>query len=509
MELQDPIAPSEIIEIKRCHVDVIKLLKGKQRVYGVHDGQFLRYAQYCTNRTARLRSLLGIKGGKGCDLSPGVFQNAEHLQIVLFTADCAWARYRDLKNSATSAKRRQHALSRLRKCQKWWKLAQECATTFSDESTQLEVDAFTTYARATLDLELGKWEESLREYSEVKAVLSELSATNDTILSNQCKEIIEDIAPLLVFCRYNLGQSDTGSIDIEIREKVRAIKSLGSSGPVNRQLTELQWRGKVYPVAHEGLKTRLSSIVEMIQDIHKSDADANLRITLYDRIIAESHGSRQLVQTLIQKSDSEDLRQIDLYLKWNSFIATIERSSTIIDTYTSPSERAEFAGRTHARIIEVKSQFENEPAIEALEKIWRSIKVINIAQTKSGAEQVAMYERAKAYSSSALKIINAESIIDPPELKSMAENILKTAREQKINAIAKTYPAPQKDIAEKAFLEDLTNYQPCSTLVQVPPEPKTVIPKPIIFDVAADFIQYPNIANKLQKKGWTSRLKFW
>ena len=85
---------------EKVNIDVTLLLRGKQRLYGVKNNEYERYAQYCSRRVVRLTRLLKkredcveMKGPK-FNLSADINQNAEHMQIVLFKADGAWARYR-------------------------------------------------------------------------------------------------------------------------------------------------------------------------------------------------------------------------------------------------------------------------------------------------------------------------------------------------------------------------------------------------------------------------------
>ncbi|EAX89969.1 hypothetical protein TVAG_091590 [Trichomonas vaginalis G3] len=504
-------APAAPVEIVRSELQVTNLIRGKQRTYGVPDNQFLRYSQYCNRRCAKIRSKLGIKGGKDFDLTPDRYQNPQHIELLVLQADGAWARYRDLKGSATAGQRRQHALRRLRKSLVWWNRANEAAKTFGTETTQLEVTAFYNYAQATLALELGHWSEALKKFIEVSATFKELGqSTGDSNLANHCHDITEDIEPLLVFCRYNLGDSENITASAEIKEKVKSIVSINAMSST-RKVSEVKWRNWTIPINHEGLKTKLASILDLIKDSQSEISNEEIRVTIFDRLIAESHGARQVIHTLSAQNTNDDLARLDLFLRWNSFVATLERSHALINTFNTAAERAEFAGRTFTRVVELRPQFEGDVTIESYEYLWHAIKCYYIGEAKSGSETITMLQRAQNHATKALDLITNESIEDPPTLKGWAERILHKIRVARIEAVAAIngLKKDQSNSVQRPFLEDQKSYSPCDTLVTVPPKAQFVTPKPMIFDLAGDYLQYPSLEGKLKKKGLVSKLKFW
>lgn len=506
------VEEKEQIEIIRSDVAVTCMLRGRQIQYGVHENQFIRYAKYCTTRCARIRKILNIKGGKDYSLNPSIHQNGLHLELLILMADGCETRYKELKNSATGGQRRQHALRRLRKSLIWWNRAKEAAKVFGTERTQLEINAFADNAEATLELELGHWENALKKFINVTEVFKGLSAVAvDSTFKKYCKDLIDDIEPLLVFCRYNLGESDTVQASAELREKVKSIVSIGAVSSSSRKVQELKWRDWTIPINHEGLKAKIASILDLIADTRSEIHDNDLRITLFDRLIAESHGARQVVHTLsAQNPENQDLAKLDLFLRWNSFIATLERSHALVETFPTAAERAEFAGRTYSRVVDVRPQFEDDAAIEALEYLWHAVKCYYIADAKKGAESITMLERAKTHAEKAISIITKENIEDPPSLKLWCETFLTQIRKRKIEAIAAVNGLKDaKQEIQRPFFEDLKSYEPCKTLVSIPPTARKVTPKPMIFDLAGDYLEFPSLDNKLKKKGFFSKLSFW
>jgi hypothetical protein len=194
---------------------------------------------------------------------------------------------------------------------------------------------------------------------------------------------------------------------------------------------------------------------------------------------------------------------LDEFLAWNSFVATLERSRTLLQTYPAGRERAQFAGRTHALIVEMKS-FGDDPAKKALELAWRAVKVLNIAESRRGAEAVGLLERARSYADAALAEVRNEDIVDPPSLGPWAEELMAAARKARVIAIAQMndLDGDAQPNAEKQFLEDLESFQSCAKLVEIPPKARLVVPKPIIWNLSLDYLQYPKLEAKAVKSGW-------
>ncbi|OHT11630.1 hypothetical protein TRFO_03823 [Tritrichomonas foetus] len=517
---------------EKVHVDVTLLLRGKQRIYGVKNNEFERYAQYCSRRVVRLTKLMkkkedvvDMKGPK-FNFSASVNQNSEHLQILLFKADGAWARYRFLKNTAEKQKRRSHAIQRLRKCQKWWQIAHDCAEAFCSERTILEVNAFQSYAKASLELERGEWSQALSTFTTVTDIFSDIrEASPDATLRTFCGEIIDDINPLIEFCRFNLDKTDGTHIDAATREKIKNIYDQNTESLNTHTLSELTWRNKTVPIVHEGLRGKMANIVDLISDIHQHQAGSEdqVEMKLFDKLIMESHAARQTIRSIASKGESEELKVLDSYLDWNSYIVTLERSRVLLNTLSNANQKADLASRTYARILENKTKYDGDAAVEALMNIWRALKLLYITESnlinqqnnnasKNNSKSVALLERAKNYINTAQNIISAEGVVDPPILKTWASDVALQIRRQRIMKVAQTTGVEifAKSGSSLSFLEDQDSYQSCQTLVQVPPLPKPIVPKGMIFNSARDeYLDYPNIDTKLSKKSWSARLKFW
>ena len=417
-------------------------------------------------------------------------------------------------------KRKSHAIARLRKCQKWWQLARECADAFCTEKTQLEVQAFQSYAKASLELELGNWSEALSTFTGVTDIFSGIQSTSsDATLQLFCREIIDDITPLIEFCRFNLGQIDGQHIDAETRERIINIYDKGSENLPTNTLSELKWRDKTVPVVHEGLRVKLAAVVDLLNDIHKEGHEPQFAMKLFDKLITESHSARQTIRNISSKGESDELLTIDNFLDWNSYIVTLERSRILLSTLNTPSQKADLASRTFLRISENKSKYENDPAIDALLNIWRALKVFYIADVPSVSSEksLGLLERAKNYINTALNIISSENVDNPPSLKKWATEVQDSIRKARIVKIAHgngvvgiAGKKNNTEEAEKSFLEDLNSFTSCPTLVQIPPLPKSITPKGMIFNNARDeYLDYPDISAKLKKKSWSARLKFW
>jgi hypothetical protein len=258
----------------------------------------------------------------------------------------------------------------------------------------------------------------------------------------------------------------------------------------------------VTPIVHESLRTRLGTITSLVEESHAGRAP----LPVYDRIITELHSARQTIRSLAQ-SDSEELRAIDAYCAWQQFLARVERSRAVLDGYATAAERAEHASRTLASIAAQRGQVGDEPAVRALELVWRAVKVLNIAEGRRGPEAVGLLGRARGYAEAALAEIANEALVDPPGVKDWAVETLAAARRARVAAIAGESAVvidPPGKGADVLFIDDLDSFTSCVKLADLPPKTKIIVRKSVMFNLATDeeYIPYPSLEGKRGKKSW-------
>ena len=490
----------------RSSFDVIKSICKKQRVYGVEEGKFARYAEYCNKRAKKVRRSMDIKQWPFPNFTPDVYHNPQHIEMLVWIAENAFARYRDCKKPPVTGPGRRHALRRLRKSIKWWKEVEECARIFGTEGTLKQIEIYNRQAQAMLDLELGRWKEAKEGFLGVISSLNDIDqAENDDLLSSYIKGIINDIQPLLVFCRYNLSEPDV-EMNPEIKDKARSVTTLSGATSVVKNVAELEWKGRKIPITNETLRAKVATVLDLINDTNSKEIYDEFRLTLFDRLIAESHSTRNYLRSTAM-DDAELKGLLDHFLRWNYFFATLERSRFVISTLGTVEEKAEFSGRTYKRILDSKGEFEGENAIDALENSWRAVRCFYTAQSHQlkPVERQAMYNRSVSLASKALNIIENEKSINLSSLVEWLNSLIVTSKRRRIELIAGA-----EDIASETsqrgenFLNvDSSSYTSCSNVVPIPPNPKLVTPKPVFFDVSTDFLQYPDLdKQQVKKKGF-------
>jgi hypothetical protein len=378
----------------------------------------------------------------------------------------------------------------------------------------LEVRAHQSYARGYLEIELGRWQEAFTTFSEVVSVFTEFkTASNNSLLAGFCDNICADVTPLLTFCQFNLGVVDVPLVDPSVRERVRGMFNPSADPTRVRQLMELSWRGRVTPIIHEALRTRMGTIADLLAESHKPGAP----LAVFDRIITELHSARQTIRTVSQ-GDSEELKTIDDYCAWNQFLARVERSRMVLGSYQTAAERAEHAGKTLASISAQREQLQNDSANEfandsdkstaiALELAWRAVKVFHIAEGRRGPEAIGLLGRARKYCEEALTGIANAGVVDPPGLKDWVVETLTNARRARITLIALESGVSLEVTGKGAdvlFMDDLESFSSCVKLVDLPPKPQIVLPKSVMFNLAKDeeYIPYPSLDGKRGKKSW-------
>ncbi|CAM9304369.1 unnamed protein product [Scytosiphon promiscuus] len=203
--------------VAKLSLKVHEIAKDAQNHNGLRHGDYHQYRQYCTRRLKRVRSARQVRFmfGKGKsfvpkELTPEDVTTASHLEIPLMTAERAWAYAMQRKQETAGApyRVRRHVVTRLAKAAKWAGDLEALCLKTADERTCLEATAYCAWMSGNLLLEKEAWRDALDRYSTAHRICQELGKVGRIEDQDLFSRRVEEIEPILRYCRYNL---DTGS----------------------------------------------------------------------------------------------------------------------------------------------------------------------------------------------------------------------------------------------------------------------------------------------------------
>ncbi|XP_068631759.1 signal recognition particle subunit SRP68 [Battus philenor] len=538
-------------------LEIFRITKDAQQQHGLRHGDYQRYRGYCSRRLRRMRKVLKIPQGdrrhyRRRDITAAhlTATNAENrlLCVPLLQAERAWSHAMQLRQEANTEPRKKfHLVSRLKKAYAHAQtLLQLCESGACDARTQLEASAYAAWLGGVLLLELQQWRAAADSLQRSQLVLDKLSAALPEDERHVYKQKVEELKPSLRYCAYNIGdQSAAGDLAamrgqglIENLDTLMAQAKESRSGIMH----EVEWRGRRVTVRPEKVRLFLIALQDYDKSAEKADT-VEAKIEILENILMDCKDAMSAIKDEIKndpklKSGSEtqvsSINYLLSYLMYLRLMRTIERNNLLVQQAEEARKKnAQIDGKKVrpqdlTRLYEIILQnytelqqlpgFENDAAyqreIESAMNAYRAFRCYYIAQVLTGLrrfrEALAMLERSSNYTKESMarkindkvlqnKLESLEKDIESCKFIVHADSVLEDEDEDEETKFTsgKTY----KD--KKPLVDRLDEYREDSQVLtknpniyKLPPPMEAIPCKPLFFDLACNFIEFPNLDDK-------------
>nr|XP_026488420.1 signal recognition particle subunit SRP68 [Vanessa tameamea] len=540
-------------------LEIFRIIKDAQQQHGLRHGDYQRYRGYCSRRIRRLRKVLKIPQGdrrhyrrRDVTATHLTATNAENrlLCVPLLQAERAWAHAMQLRQEANTEPRKKfHLVSRLKKaCAHAHLLLQLCEQSGScDARTQLEAGAYAAWLSGALLLELQQWRPAAESLQRAQLVLEKLSAALPEDERLVYKQKVDELKPSLRYCAYNIGDESAAGDLVAMRGQglIENLDTLMAQAKESRSgiMHEVEWRGRRVTVRPE--KVRLFLIA--LQDLEKSVASAQntqAKIDILENILMDCKDAISAIKDEIKNdpklkspSESNQMSSINYllsYLMYLRLVRTIERNNLLVQQAeearksNTPIDGKKVRPQDLTRLYEIILQnytelqqlpgFENDAGyqkeIETELKAYRAFRCYYIAQVLTGLrrfrEALAMLERCGTYTSESL----ASKLQDKwlvEKLKALQKDIESCKFEVHADSVLEDddddeetkYTSGKSYKDKKPLVDRLDDYREETQMLtknpnifKMPPPMEAVPCKPLFFDLACNFIEFPNLDDK-------------
>ncbi|XP_053607931.1 signal recognition particle subunit SRP68 [Plodia interpunctella] len=539
-------------------LEIFRLTKDAQQQHGLRHGDYQRYRGYCSRRLRRLRKVLKIPQGdrrhyRRRDVTASHLLSAggesRLLCVPLLQAERAWAHAMQLRQEANTEPRKKfHLVSRLKKAyshaQTLLQLCEESGA--CDARTLLEAGAYAAWLSGILLVELQQWRVAAEALQRAQLVLDKLCAALPEDERIVYKQKVEELKPSLRYCAYNIGDESAAGDLVAMRGQglIDNLDSLMAQAKESRSgvMHEVEWRGRRVTVRPE--KARLFLIA--LQDLDRSVAGAGsvqAKIDVLENILMDCKDAISAIKDEIKndpklKSASETqmsgINYLLSYMMYLRLIRTIERNNLLVEqAEQARKNNIQIDGkkvRPHdlTRLYEIILQnftelqqlpgFENDAKyqqeIEQQMKAYRAFRCFYIAQVLTGLrrfrEALAMLERCNTYTAESLasklgdkllveKLQTLKKDIESCKFEVHADSVLEDEDDDEENKY--TSGKPHKD--KKPLVDRLDEYREDTQVLtknpniyKMPPPMEAIPCKPLFFDLACNFIEFPNLDDK-------------
>uniref|UniRef100_UPI00358E9AD2 signal recognition particle subunit SRP68-like isoform X1 n=1 Tax=Myxine glutinosa TaxID=7769 RepID=UPI00358E9AD2 len=556
-------------------VEILFTIKGSQQQHGLRHGDYQRYRGYCARRLRRLRKSLNFKMGNrhkfvGRKVSPDMLVDPRFLLLALVNAERAWSYAMQLKQEAnTEPRKRFHLTSRLRKAVKHaLELERLCESERVDARTKLEAQAYSAYMLGMLQFELQDWRPAMESFDRCKTIYERLASAFTEEQAKLYQQRVEEIAPNLRYCAYNIGDQsaigdlrqmrlDSGAKGGLLAEKLDSL-IVQTRAKQAQTMSEVTWRGRTVPVRLDKVRVFLLSLEEneaALVQAHTDDA----RERLYERLLVECRDVIQVMREELkadQKVRDRDkdafgrvsnMQYLNSYLTYIKLRTAVERSVSMAEAMrvrlrsVTPEDGKK--APQHQELIrlydiilqnltemqqlnglEADKEFQQE--LERKKTAFKAFRCYFLAQSfvtmKKWGEALALYERALKYVGEADGCHGkGENHLEVRQLEELKSAVNGEKYSVKAYAILDTEdlvePVEKSDVADKALVDRLDTYFEDARLVSkqpnllpFPPEFQPIPCKPLFFDLALNHVAFPPLDDKLEQKarsGFTGIIK--
>lgn len=536
---------------------VLKVLKELQQQHGLRHGDYQRYRGYCTRRIRRLRKSINMPQGDKRNFKKrevnkahieGKNSSEKYLHIPLMMAERAWAYAMQLRVEANSEPRKKfHLISKIRKaCVYSMQLLALVESDVCDARTKLEAEAYNAWIKGSYHFEVNQWKESAENLKKAQVVYESLMQTLPEEEQIIYRVKVEELNPSLRYCAYN-GDGASMNELLEMRSQ-GLLDNLGSLvAQAKTEQTEAfqttEWRERKVTVRPQKVRLFLMSIQDLDSSVEKAKDEQN-KINIIENALMDCKDAISALKDEIKQdpklrvpSTDGQVSGIQYLLSYLSFIRlkmTLQRNLCLVSQGKKNMEKSYAAeGKTTrpqdlSRLFEIMIQnitemsqlhgLENDSAyqmeMDILSQSFRAFRCFYIAITlvnmRKWKEAVAMYERATKYAHESLG-----NNVQEFNLKADLEEMLKTIEKSKFSAHAYSVLEVDTGLEEttthvkalkssKSLFQTIDKYKEDTTLnsrnpnvYKLSPEMESIPCKPLFFDLALNFVEFPTLSDKI------------
>jgi signal recognition particle subunit SRP68 len=402
-----------------------------------------------------------------------------------------------------------------------------------DARTKLEAQGYVAYIQGSINFELQSWAPAMENFKKAQVVYENLAKALPESEQIIYKARVEELAPNLRYCAYNIG--DTTAIDdlMQMRGKLSGdlLSNLDSLITQTREkqanTEEIFWRGKSCGIVPPKAGTLLMADSRLNNTLEKADGNqAQIEILeahLIDCKDAIAAVREEFKNDLKIKDTDKAPQHLLSYLQYIRLSRTLERNLLLVKI-AEESEKAKsqdivrlYEAALH-NLVEM-SQLQGDEGFlqehDAKTKSYRAFRCFYMAKSLANLhrwrEAMALYQRSLQHVKDAMEhqnllptnlkndLVKLELLIEGAKCAAHAHSVLEEGQEEDIET---NKQVKHKMLSERLheYVEDpaLLTKQP--NICQLPPPMQSIPCKPLFFDLAFNMIEFPDLSDQLQEQ---------
>ncbi|KAK5641346.1 hypothetical protein RI129_009893 [Pyrocoelia pectoralis] len=527
--------PDEILKatkkdsLKPFSLELINVIKNVQQQHGLRHGDFQRYRGYCSRRISRLRKVLKIPQGDRRHYKKRAVTD-EHmnnpllderlLHIPLMLAERSWAYGMQLRQESNTEQRKKfHMIRKLRKaCLYALQLEELCRSDRCDARSKLEVQAYVTWMHGSLYFELQMWSKAAENLKKAQLVYEKLASALSEEQQIPYKQRIDELTPSLRYCAYNVGEQQ--AINLPELRTLGILDNfdkflLQSTEKTAATLHEVDWYNMKVPVRIEKVQLFLQTLIGFDDSLLNAESDSK-RIEILENMFIDL---RDVISATRQESrpDDKDVQLLLAYLISIRIERTIQRNIYLIKQSRKSQDIVRLLDITNQQLSEL-AQLEPLQNKDDVQENFshqllalRAIRCFYLGKSHLAlhrwVEATSCYERSLSYAKDAI-----EKKL-PKDLSEMVEVVIADVPSEIVFVQAQAVLEEEEDepttlqgkskVNKIPLIERLDEFHENPqyltknpNIVTMPPAMEPIPAKPLFYDLALNFINFPTFPEK-------------
>ncbi|KAI9468086.1 MAG: hypothetical protein EXX96DRAFT_591867 [Benjaminiella poitrasii] len=541
-------------ELQPLYMDVLSIINESRMTYGLRHQDYQRYREYCTNRVRRLRQILKLNQSNNKKTNvrkpfPEIIDNVHYLHLFVFDIERAWAYAMELKqesNDSMETRHHHHLIKRLKRAALYAEsLHQLCMQQNVDKRTVLDTKAYACLMKGYLSFEQQNWENALNQFIETRVIYENFAKSTDNSEQEAlCYAAIDEIDPNIRFCGYRLHLPEGQDVQRIVASRAQNMTELNeqlnawsqSSVTVKKELKQLRWRNKEMTIKNKSF----ADAITRAQNIGENDETKLVQAwreaeKAGKKAIKEDKEATAKVTSSKSAKTTEDLQRAFVFVEYHLFGYFIQRNFRLAREEQQSSQQAIKLYDDILKNIEYIWDLPNlkqddmslDEELNILSLYYKGCRCVQVAITYADmnkiVESLALYQKAQAYIVQAKQlkfkhqrvhatdeddgildlevadadIAHLEQSIQAGTWKSRAAYYLENGSKSNVDADDQLTEEMEQLMNDRYLVNELDSYPrriQRSHLVEFPPQFQPVACKPFYFDLAANFVQYPDQA---------------
>ena len=374
----------------------------------------------------------------------------------------------------------------------------------------------------------------MENLKKAQVVYENLAAALPEIEQIMYKARVEELAPSLRYCAYNIGDISAiddlmqmrGQLSGELLASLDALIAQTREKQTNAE--EVVWRGKSCGSIPPSAAAMLMADSQLNQSLAKV-SDQQAKIDLLQASLRDYkekiNNVREVFKAELKIKDQATAPQhLVAYLQYIRLSRTLERNLAMVKKEESEKSKPSSIVRLYEaalhNLVEISQLQDDEEFLqeqEAKTKGYRAFRCFHMAQSLANVHRwrdaMVLYQRSLQHAQDALRydtilpkdlkesLKQLETSIEGAQYAAHAHSVLEEGQEED-SSTSKQYKS-KKPLSERLheYREDPSLLSKQPNVYKLPPPMQSIPCKPLFFDLAFNMVEFPDLSNKLQDQG--------